>query len=131
MDEDKQHIKLLSIFHYIVGAITALFSCFLLINIAIGIAMLCKDGPPKIIGLIFIIFSGIMILCGWALAICIIIAGSKLAHYRSRTYCLVVAALECVMMPFGTVLGVLTIIVLMKDSVKELFSAGQSLQTTP
>ncbi len=28
-------------------------------------------------------------------------------------------------MPFGTVLGVFTIIVLMRDSVKQLFSAGE------
>jgi hypothetical protein len=31
-------------------------------------------------------------------------------------------------MPFGTILGVFTIIVLMKDSVKELFSASRPFQ---
>ena len=58
MDEDKQHLKLLSIFHYIVGGFTALFSCFPLIYIAMGIAMLCGafngedpgDVPPRFVG---------------------------------------------------------------------------------
>ncbi len=31
MNEDKQYLKLLSIFHYVVGAMTALFSCVLTI----------------------------------------------------------------------------------------------------
>jgi hypothetical protein len=31
------------------------------------------------------------------------------------------AGIECIFMPVGTVLGVFTIIVLMRDSVKELF----------
>ena len=136
MNDDKQHLKLLSIFHYVVGAITALFSCFPLIHIAIGLAMLCgaldgEGGPPRFFGWLFIVFPGIFILCGWALSVCIIIAGKKLARRRARMYCLVVAGLECTLMPFGTVLGVFTIIVLMRDSVKDLFSAGQSPERTP
>jgi len=41
----------------------------------------------------------------------------------SYTFCLVVAGIECILMPFGTVLAVFTIVVLMKDSVKALFAA--------
>jgi len=36
-------------------------------------------------------------------------------------FCLVMAGVECIFTPFGTVLGVLTIIVLVRPSVKELF----------
>jgi hypothetical protein len=133
MNNDKEHLKLLSIFHYVVGGIMALFSCFPLIHIAIGFAMLSGafdggDAPPKFLGLFFIIFPGIMMLCGWILAVCIFIAGSKLARYRARMYCLVIAGLECIFMPFGTVLGIFTIVVLMKDSVKELFETSRPFQ---
>ena len=136
LNEDREHLKLLSIFHYVVGAMTALFACFPLIHLAIGIAMLCgafdgKDAPPRILGLFFVIFPVIFILCGWVLAVCMIIAGRKLARYQARTYCLVLAAIECIFVPFGTVLGVFTIIVLMKDSVKELFAAGQPFGRVP
>ncbi|UCC97882.1 MAG: hypothetical protein JSW66_18800 [Phycisphaerales bacterium] len=133
MNEDKNHLRLLSIFHYIVGAITALFACFPLIHVAIGIAILCgafegKDEPPKFVGFFLVMFFSILILCGWTLAICMIIAGKKLGRCQARTYCLVIAAIECAFMPFGTILGVFTIIVLMKDSVKELFTANQPFQ---
>ena len=37
------------------------------------------------------------------------------------------AGLECIFMPFGTVLGVFTIIVLMRDTVKELFGRAVAL----
>ena len=104
-----------------------------MIHIFIGIAMLYgafdgKDAPPKFMGMFFIIFPGLMMLCGWIMAVCILIAGSKLARYRARTYCLVIAGIECMFMPFGTVLGVFTIIILMKDSVKELFASNQPFQ---
>jgi hypothetical protein len=133
MNQDEQHLKLLSIFHYVLGGLTALFSCFPLLHIAMGIAMLCgafddEDGPPKIFAVFFIVLPAMFILCGWALAVCIIIAGRKLARHKARLYCLVIAGLECIMMPFGTVLGVFTIIVLTKDSVKKLFSPDQGLQ---
>ncbi|HCO94232.1 MAG TPA: hypothetical protein DIU00_09820 [Phycisphaerales bacterium] len=133
MNDDKQNLKLLSIFHYVVGAMAALFSCFPLIHIAIGFAILSgafdgKDAPPKFLGLFFIILPGIMMLCGWTLAVCILIAGGKLARYRARMYCLVIAGLECIFMPFGTVLGVFTIVVLMKNSVKELFETSRPFQ---
>ncbi len=35
------------------------------------------------------------------------------------------AGVACMFMPFGTVLGVFTIIVLLRDSVKELFSVTE------
>lgn len=38
-----------------------------------------------------------------------------------RMYCLVIAGLSCLFMPFGTVLVVFTLITLMKEPVKELF----------
>lgn len=136
MNQDQEHLRLLSVFHYIMGVMTALFACFPLIHLAIGIAMLCgafdgKNAPPPLLGLFFIIFSSIFILCGWALAVCMIIAGRNLARYRARMYCLVLAAIECTFVPFGTILGVFTIVLLMKDSVKELFAANQASGAVP
>jgi hypothetical protein len=38
---------------------------------------------------------------------------------------LAIAGIECIFIPFGTVLGVFTIIVLMRPTVKELFGVAQ------
>ena len=53
MMEDDKNLDLLAMFHYVVGGLTALFSCLFLFHIAMGIAMLCgafdgKDAPPKL-----------------------------------------------------------------------------------
>ena len=69
-----------------------------------------------------------MILCGWTLACFMIAAGRKLRGRRSRMFCLVIAGIECAFVPLGTVLGVFTIIVLVKDSVKAMFEANRTPQ---
>jgi hypothetical protein len=133
MTQDEQYLKLLSIFHYIVAGLTVLFSCFLFIHIAIGVAMLCgaMDGvnnpPPRFLGIFFIVFPSLLIMAAWILAGLMIATGEKLKHCSSYTFCIVIAAIECILMPFGTVLGVFTIIVLMKESVKQLFEAQKAV----
>jgi len=132
MTQDEQYLKLLSVFHYIVAGLTALFSCFFLIHIAMGVAMLCgafdgEDTPPRFMGLFFIIFPSIFILASWILAGFIIATGVNLKRHSRRTFCMVIAAIECIFMPFGTVLGVFTIVVLMKESVKQLFEAPKAI----
>ncbi|MEW6572416.1 MAG: hypothetical protein AB1374_02115 [Bacillota bacterium] len=134
MTQDEQNLNLLSVFHYVLGGITALFSCFPFLHLAMGIAMLSgkfdgENAPPEFFAWFFVLFPAVLILCGWALSALMIVAGVKLKKRTSRVFCLVVAGLECMFMPFGTVLGVFTIIMLMKDSVKELFEAKNTLET--
>ena len=133
MDDDRKQLNLLSIFHYVVAGLTALISCFPLIHLLIGVLIVTgafdeADGDfPTVFGWIFIIFPACFILCGWTLAIFIAVAGRKLARYKSWTVCLVIAAIECIFIPLGTILGVFTIVVLMRDSVKELFDSSDRL----
>lgn len=134
MNQDQDQLRLLSIFHYIVGGIMAVFSCLPMLHIAFGVFMIAASGkpaasgspPPVFLGWIFVAVGGLVVLTGWAIAGCIIAAGRFLAAKRRYLFCVVVAAVECMFMPFGTVLGVLTIIVLMRDSVKALFAPGRS-----
>jgi hypothetical protein len=51
-----------------------------------------------------------------------IIAGRKLKSRKSRTFCMVIAGIECMFIPFGTVLAVFTLIALNKESIKEIFA---------
>ena len=129
MNEDLQHLKLLSIFHYVVAGMTVLVGCFPLIHLTIGIALLTGHLPTNpagpvsdaFVGWIFTGIAGVIIITMWSLAFVVLFAGRFLQERRRRTFCLVVAGLECMIMPFGTVLGVLTIIVLLRPSVRELF----------
>jgi len=129
MKEDEQYLKMLSIFHYVVGGLAACFACIPIIHLSIGIAMLVGaiDDAPAFAGVLLSMVGMIGILMGWTLAVCIIIAGRCLAKRTRYMFCLAMAAISCTFMPFGTVLGVFTIIVLMRPSVKELFEVNKVL----
>ena len=129
MTQEEQYLDVLSIFHYVLGGLIALFSSIFLLHVAMGIAMLMGDfngeqGPPQVFGLIFTIFPALFVLGGWTLGGFVVAAGRKLKRRRSHTFCFVVAAVECMLMPLGTILGVFTIITLMKEPVKDLFAAA-------
>jgi hypothetical protein len=126
--QDREHLTLLSIFHYVVAGMMALFAMFPIFHLGIGIWMLtskelqsAKDPPPPFLGWVFVLFPLLFILTGWALASATAYAGRCLSR-RRRYYCFVVAAVEAALcMPFGTVLGVFTIIVLVRPGVKVAF----------
>jgi hypothetical protein len=132
MKQDLEHLKLLAIFHYVVAGMTALFACIPFIHFFMGLALatgaLDADPEAQPIGIGIMIFAGLFILAGWTLAALIAFAGRSLQTRRRYTYCLVMGGVECIFMPFGTVLGVFTIIVLMRDTVKELF--GRSVASS-
>ena len=54
------------------------------------------------------------------------IAGRCLSRRRCYSFALVMACVECLFIPFGTILGVFTISVLLRESVKALFAATQT-----
>ncbi len=131
-NQDEQHLQILSVFHFVVGGLTALFACFPIFHLVIGLGMLTGGfGPPpadeefpfRLFGLMFVLFPAIIMLLGWALAGSIIAAGYFLSKRQNYTFCLVVAGIECIFIPFGTVLGVFTIIVLVRPTAKALFEA--------
>jgi len=127
MNKDLEHLKWLSIGFYVYAGLTALFACFPIIHLVLGIAMITgqMDGgqnpPPPFFGWFFVGFASIFILVGWALAIASVFAGKYLKQQKNYTFIFVMAVISCMFAPLGTVLGIFTIIVLLRDSVKQLF----------
>src|SRR6266508_362697 len=134
MNQDKEHLQLLAIFHYVVAGLAGLCSFFprLYTTIAAififaarhGTAKPGEDLPPVFLGWIFAVLGSLLFLMGIAMAICILIAGRSLAHCKRYSFALVMACIECVFIPFGTILGVFTIVVLSRESVRGLFSTA-------
>jgi len=129
MNDDQQHLRLLSIFHYVVAGFAAVFACLPLIHLAIGIAFLTgkidgahdPENAGRLVGGFLVGIASVFLLLGWTLVGLLVLAGRSLARHRRYTLCLVMAAISCAFMPFGTVLGVFTLIVLLRPGVKELF----------
>jgi len=134
INQDAEHLRLLSIFHYVVAGMQALFALFPLIHFLVGAALVFfpdkmgegKPGDqPAFVGFFLMGFAALWMLVGLSLAVCTFIAGRSLGQRRRYMFCLIVAGVECVTcMPFGTVLGVFTILVLLRPSVKQAFGAA-------
>ena len=128
MDRDAEQLQLLAIFHWVVAGLTALCSFFPVIHLFLGIAAVKGNlhgsnsgGVEQAFGWFFIVFACGFILMGLTLASCLAIAGRCIARREYRTFCLVIAGIACMFFPFGTALGVFTIVVLSRDSVRALF----------
>lgn len=129
MDKDSDQLRLLSVFHYVVGGLLGLFACFPIIHLIIGLFLVSmpertgfgSSQPPHFVGWIFIVVAVGIILIGWSVATLVIWAGRCLSRRCNYNFCFVMACIMCAFMPFGTVLGIFSIIVLMRPSVKLLF----------
>jgi hypothetical protein len=136
MNQNAEHLRLLAIFHYVVAGLAALFSFFPLLYTTVGAIFIFaarhgpakpgEDVPPEFLGWIFAVLGSVLFLIGIAMAICILIAGRSLALRKRYSFILVMACIECLFIPFGTILGVFTIVVLSRESVRALFSPTQA-----
>jgi hypothetical protein len=127
---DNEHIRLLSIFYYVLGAMAALWAFIPLIYVVIGMLFGVgfaanandKDAAPlAFMGILFVVMGlCAFVLCA-AFAALKIYTGYCLAHRKNRVFCYIVAALSCLSMPFGTILGIFTFIVLARPTVAAQF----------
>jgi hypothetical protein len=127
---DEDNLNLLSVFHF-VGAVFALLGIlFLFVHYALMHFMFTnpalwenqKGGPPPAavfgIFLIFYVIAGAWLVISGILNV---MSGLFLRERKNWTFSFVVACVNCIHVPLGTVLGVFTIVVLSRESVKRLY----------
>jgi hypothetical protein len=137
MDNKNNYMQLLSIGHYVLGGLLILISVLCLIfmpmcpckNMCMGNQPGCDMAKLGGTGCDMAKLGGagcdMTKMCGtgcmvilvlvWILAICMIIAGRNLHKGTHKTYCTVIAFIECLLPPLGIVLGVFTLIILYKE----------------
>ena len=128
VNQDEEHLKLLSILHYVWGGLVACGSCFGAFYAVIGGGVMTaaatqggQNAPPAIVGAVFFLVGGFIVLLAGAFSALTILAGRNLARKKSYTFCLVMACISCLSVPLGTALGVFTIVVLQRPGVKQMF----------
>ncbi len=127
-DDDHEQLRLLSVFHYAVAGILALVALFPTLYLVLGVLMAFgrlapEDDGSRVAGWVMASCGSFFMIAGLCFAVTIALAGRSLAQHRRYTFCLVVAAILCLFVPFGTLLGVFTIIVLVRSSVRARFLA--------
>lgn len=148
---DAENLNALALCHYILGGVTALFSCLFIMHIVMGTMMIHNPSMfnprpmpqaspaaqpvpgqlppmqpypffPPAMGYLFVTVGTIAVLGGWTLGALTAYAGRCLKARRNYLYILIIAGCNCgFVMPLGTVLGVFTFIVLLRPTVKVLF----------
>ena len=128
---DADHLNLLSVFHYVAAGLSLIGILFLMGHYAMFHALMenpqwgpgNKNAPPAEF---FAIFKWFYLIFGvWCLAsgVLNVMSGVWIRARKNRMFSLVVSGLNCLHVPLGTVLGIFTIIVLLRDSVRELYEA--------
>jgi hypothetical protein len=128
-NKDAEHLRILSIFHYVIAGLTVFGMAFLLMhfffmNSIFSNAEVWEGGksgggpPPREFLAIFVVFYIIMGVLFLVAGVLNLMSARFLTQRRHRTFSLVVAGMNCLQVPLGTALGVFTIIVLSRDSVR-------------
>ncbi len=127
--QDEEHLRLLAIFHYVMAGMVAFGVCILLLQLGLFgmfFRVIAEDMegtpiPTAAVWVVYLVWGGLITLV-LTMATLIFFCGKHLRQHRHHTFCVVMAAIECLSVPLGTILGVFTIVVLMRPSVKELFA---------
>ena len=121
------HLRVLSIFHYLLGILTFLVASLFLVHLIGGVLAMNSLSPeerarlPAGFGAGFDRVGLIGLIGGWALAALNAISGWCLGHRKFRAMSLFVAVCNLAWLPAGTGLGVITIIILARQSVRQLY----------
>ncbi len=129
--QDREHLDLLAVFHFITAALAGLGLGFLGLHFLIFQAVAVHGGPglaaPGRVQLPLVLFSLVYAALGFwltALLVLNLLSGIFMKRRRARVFSLVVGAINCVHVPFGTVLGVFTLVVLTRASIRREYPAG-------
>ena len=130
IDRDQEHLRLVEIGFYVQAGLIGFVSLFALIYVGIGMLLLAggfpktgtnSDVPIALIGWIFMGIGGVLFVLGLGFALLLFYAARGLKVRQRRILCLILAGFCCLQIPWGTVFGVLAIIVLNRESVIPLF----------
>ena len=125
--QDVDQLRWIQIFYYVTTGLFALAGCFPLIHLTIGAFLVFApsanaQGDPELVGWIFMAIAIAIMTFFWIFAALQFMTARNIERRRRHTLCVVVAAISAATcFPFGTALGIFTIIVLMRPQVKAAF----------
>jgi hypothetical protein len=139
---DADHLALLAIFHFIFAGFALIGLGFLFIHYLFMHAIFTNpdmwhgpNAPPReqfehFFGIFkwFYLGMGTIMIAG---GVTNLLSGLFIQRRVHRTFSIVIAALNCLQIPFGTVLGIFTLVVLLRESVWEVYAANARQQATP
>ena len=126
--KDREHLRLLEIFHYIWGTISCIWGLVGLFYVQLGVVMSRtffrtpeSESFSQFFAGLWIAMSVVGVVLFETSGALSLIAGWKYGKRRSYRFCFIVAVVNCLLVPVGTALGAFSIFVLNRPSVRALF----------
>src|SRR5690349_18062598 len=124
VDRDDEHLRLLKMGYYIMAGMMGFFSLFSLLYIFLGGLFASGAVPvkeasrddPRLMGFIFLGLGVGVLFVGLTATFLTFLTGRSLRDRRRHMFCLIIAALSCLQIPWGTAIGVCTFMVLNRPS---------------
>ena len=128
--KDGEHLKWLSVFHLMGAGVAALGLLVCIGQYAVLESLIPsreawgdRSSIPILLSRLVFLALGVSSL---GMVVVNLLSARFIRDRRHRTFSMAVAALNCIQVPLGTALGVATLVVLMRDSVRELYGVGES-----
>lgn len=131
---DEEHLRLLAVFHYVLGGLSIALSLMLSMHLVMmttfaanpeffnqGKSEISQPFPASEIFGIFAIVIGIFMFLGITFGILQIMSGRFLKQKKRKLFSIIVAIPNLIFIPFGTILAILTLIVLERESIGTLY----------
>ena len=123
---DNEHLRLLRIGYFISAGQTAIFIPFGLLYAVMGLAVPhltsgSAGATPPFMSLIFGIVGTVMTGLATLATALKLLTAIRLKQRRSRVLCMITAGLSCIEIPYGMALGLMTLSVLGRASVRRQF----------
>jgi hypothetical protein len=80
------------------------------------------QGPPAIMFRVFAAVIALIILCGWTFGALTAYAGHCIRKRKNKLFIYIMAAINCIWIPYGTVLGIATILLFQWPEVQAEFA---------
>lgn len=132
--KDRDHLRILSVLHLVTAGL-ALFSLLFLIGHYMVMSRLMDPSnwqsveggnppPDYVVDIMmwFYLFGGLMIVGAIVLNL---MSALFMRNKTHRMFSIIVAGINCIQVPVGTVLGVFTLVVLLRESVKKMYDNKQ------
>ena len=141
MDTTEHDLKLLSIGYYIQAGIAGFYSLFVLAYasflgtifrvVSRKLEEKGQQGIPPVFVSLAATVIGIVLILVIVYTLCLFLAGQWIVRHRNRLFIYVIGAITCLAIPYGTVLGIFTFMVMQRPTAQMLFGGSPVRQPVP
>ena len=132
--QEEQYLTILAVFYYVFAGLCGLGACLGIFYLGLGAIFALAPqslNDPNLdesaamwLGLLIAGMGLLVVALSLGVGILQFMTGRCLNLRRRRTFCMVIAGITCLSVPLGTALGVCTLVVLARPSVRGMFERG-------